>query len=140
MHAPTSERNSSTIQNRLDLETPGPSATTSALELAALAGDLGLLVGVGAETEVLDSLTCVLGATEEESVGTSRGAESKLVEGESLASGFDDASTGRSGEAESSDGDLRELKKTVVIRDRGNDDDGLSLCTVSVFRILDPAI
>jgi len=58
----------------LDLETLGPSATTSLLELAALAGNAWLLSRVRTETEMLDGFTGVLGSTEEEGVGTSWGA------------------------------------------------------------------
>jgi hypothetical protein len=43
MSTPTTQRNHSTAEYRLHLETTGPSASTSALELATLAGDLGLL-------------------------------------------------------------------------------------------------
>jgi hypothetical protein len=58
---------------------------------------------------MLDGLTGVLGATEEEGVGTSWGAESDLVDGEGLTTGLLNASTGRGSEAESSDGELGEF-------------------------------
>jgi hypothetical protein len=58
---PTTQRNRSASSTRLDLETTRPSASTSALELAALALDVGLLVGVGTHAEMLDGLTGVLG-------------------------------------------------------------------------------
>lgn len=64
---------------------------------------------MGTEAEVLDSLAGVLGATEEDGVGASGGAESKLIDGEGLAAGSSDAGTGGGGEAESRDGELGEL-------------------------------
>ncbi len=57
-------------KNNLHLETTRSTTTTSLLELAALGTDVGLLVLVGTETEVLDSLTGVLLATDQDSVGT----------------------------------------------------------------------
>lgn len=51
---------------RLDLETARPPATTGALELAALGGDVRLLVLVGTEAEVLEGLAGVLGAAQQQ--------------------------------------------------------------------------
>jgi hypothetical protein len=127
MTTPTTQRNRNFSSTRLDLETTRPSATTSALELAALALDVGLLVGVGTKAEVLDGLTGVLGSTEEEGVGSSGEAGSDLVNGEGLTTGLQDAGTGRRSEAESRDGELGELEETVVVSDGADNDDGLSL-------------
>lgn len=85
------------------------------------------LVRVGTEAEVLDGLTGVLGATEEEGVGAGGGAEGELVEGQALAAGLGDPGTGGGGEAQSSDGELGDLKQAVVIGDGANDDDSLAL-------------
>ena len=106
--------------SRLDLETPGPSASTSALELATLGGDVWLLVRVRTEAEVLDSLTGVLGATDEEGVGTSWCPQGKLIDGKSLTTSLDDAGAGGCSEAEGGDGELGELKETVVVSDSAN--------------------
>jgi hypothetical protein len=103
-----------------DLETTRPSASTSTLELAALALDVGLLVGVGTKAEVLDGLTGVLGATEEDGVGSSREAGSDLIDGEGLTTGLQDARAGSGGEAESRNGELGELEETVVVSDGAN--------------------
>jgi len=129
MTTPTTQRNSDSAlcSTRLHLETTRPSASTSALELAALALDVGLLVGVGSEAKVLDSLTGVLGTPEEESVGSSGEAGSDLVDGEGLAASLKNACAGRGSEAESSDGELGELEETVVVRDGSDNDDGLAL-------------
>lgn len=131
---PATQRNraTSSSSNRLDLETPGPSAATSALELAALGLDVGLLVGVGTEAEVLDGLTGVLGSTEEQSVGTGGETGGNLVDGESLTASLLNAGAGRGGEAHGSDGELRELEKAVVIGDGADNDNGLALVGLRV--------
>jgi len=67
------------------------------------------LVGVGTETEMLNSLTGVLSSTEEEGVGTGRGPQSKLVDGEALTAGLLNAGASGGGEAESRNGELGEL-------------------------------
>jgi len=115
---------------RLDLETARPSATTSTLELAALGSDVRLLVLVGAKAEVLEGLTGVLGATEEEGVGASGLLESELVESDGLAAGGLDAGTGSGGEAEGRNVDLGDGQETVVIGDGADNNDGLLLVAV----------
>lgn len=134
MTTPTTERNHSAFRLRLDLETTRPSATTGTLKLAALALDVGLLVGVGAHAEMLDGLTGVLGSTEEKGVGSSGGTGSDLVDGEALTAGLLNASTCGGSEAESSDGELGKLEETVVIGDSADDDNGLSF--VGLGRVL----
>ena len=85
------------------------------------------LVLVGAHAEVLDSLTCVLGATEQQSVASSGGAESKLVEGQCLTTGGDNASTGSGSESKSGNGDLGDFEKAVVVGNGADDNDDLTL-------------
>lgn len=82
---------------------------------------------MGTEAEVLDSLTGVLGATEEQSVGTGRGAQGKLVQSQGLTTGLLDAGTGGSGETQSSDRQLGDVQETVVVSDGTDDNDGLAL-------------
>lgn len=79
------------------------------------------------EAEVLDSLTGVLGATEEQSVGTGRGTQSKLVQGEGLTTGLLDTGTGGGSEAQGSDGKLGDVQEAVVIGDGADHDHGLAL-------------
>ncbi len=88
------------------------------------------LVLVGAKAEVLDGLTRVLGAAEEEGVGTSGPLEGELIEGQDLAAGGSDAGTGGGGDAESGDLDLGDGQETVVIGDGADDDDRLLLVAV----------
>jgi len=114
----------------LNLEATRPSAATGTLELAALAGDIGLLVLVGAEAEVLDGLAGVLGAAEEQGVGARGLLESELVEGQGLAAGSLDASAGSGGEAQGGDVDLGDLEEAVVIGDGADNNDRLLLVAV----------
>lgn len=80
---------------------------------------------VGTEAEVLDSLSGVLGAAEEQSVASGGGTEGKLIEGQNLTTGSQDAGTGGSGEAEGSNAELGNGQETVVIRDGADDHNGL---------------
>lgn len=86
---------------------------------------------MGTEAEVLDSLTGVLGATEDQGVASSGGTESKLVQGDSLTTSSEDAGTGGGGESQSSDGHLGALEQTVVVGDGTDNNDG-SLLTLLV--------
>lgn len=85
------------------------------------------LVGVWTKAKVLDGLTCVLWTAEEEGVGTSWRAHGELVNCDALTAGLGDPGTGGSGEAKSSDGELWNFEKTVVVGDGTNQDDGLAL-------------
>jgi len=111
----------------LHLETLGASATTGTLELATLGLDEGLLVGVGTKAEVLVGLTGVLGATDEDDVGTSRGAEGELVEGQALTTGGSDAGTSGGSEAEGADAELGALDHAGVVGDLGDGGHDLAL-------------
>ena len=111
----------------LHLETLGASATTGTLELATLGLDEGLLVGVGTEAEMLVGLTGALGATDEDDVGASRGAEGELVEGQALTAGGENAGAGSGSEAESADAELGALGHASVVGDLGNGGHDLAL-------------
>lgn len=84
-------------------------------------------MGVGAEAKVLDGLTGVLGATEEDTVRASGGTESELIEGEALAASLLNARAGSRSEAKGADGHLGDLKHAVVVSHGTNDGDGLAL-------------
>ena len=88
-------------------------------------------MAVGTEAEVLDSLTGVLGATEDQGVASGGSTESKLVQSDGLTASSDNAGTGGGGESQSSDGHLGALEQTVVIGDGTDNDDG-SLLTLLV--------
>lgn len=91
---------------------------------------ISYLVLVRAESEVANRLAGVLGAAKEQSVGASGLLKRKLVKGEGLASGSEDACAGRSGEAEGSNIKLRNLEETVVVCDGADDNDSLLLVAV----------
>ncbi len=82
---------------------------------------------VGAEAEVLESLTAVLGATEDKGVATSRGTESKLIQSNGLTTSGDNARAGGSGEAESGNSHLGHGEQAVVISDGADNNHGALL-------------
>ena len=82
------------------------------------------LVLVWAETEVLEGLAG-LWSTEEEGVASGWGTESKLVQGENLTTGSQDAGAGSGGEAEGSDGELWDGQEAVVVSDGSDNDNRL---------------
>lgn len=83
---------------------------------------------------MLDSLTGVLGATEEDDVGASWGTESELVECDGLTTSLLDTGTSSGGELERTDAELWELKETVVIGD--GTDNGADLALVDLGGVL----
>ena len=91
--------------------------------LAALGESVGLLVLVGAHTEVLDGLARVALAAEQDGVGASGCTEGELVEGENLTAGLEDALAGGRGEAEGGDGELGQFGQADVIGDGADNDD-----------------
>lgn len=86
---------------------------------------------MGTEAEVLDGLTGVLGATEEEGVGTGRGAHGQLIDGQGLTTSGDNAGAGSVGVAEGGNRELGELKETVIVSDGADQDDGLALVSLA---------
>lgn len=88
------------------------------------------LVLVGTEAEVLDSLTVVLGATQEQGVGTGGLLQGELVEGQGAAAGGQDARAGSGGEAQGSDLDLGDLEQAVVVGDGADNNDRLLVVAV----------
>ena len=79
------------------------------------------LVLVGAEAEVLNRLTCVLGSSKEQGVASSGGAESQLVQSQDLPSSCKNAGTSGGSEAESSNAELRDDKESVIVSNGAND-------------------
>lgn len=88
---------------------------------------------MGTEAEVLDGLTGVLGAAQQQGVGTSGLLKSQLVQGDGLATSGKDASAGGGGEAQSGDGHLGDLEQTDVVGDGADDND--SLLVVAVLQV-----
>lgn len=76
------------------------------------------------EAKVLDGITRVLGAAEQEGVGAGGLLERELVEGERLSSRGEDAGAGRRGEAEGGHVQDGQLEQAVVVRDGADDHHG----------------
>lgn len=85
---------------------------------------------MGTEAEVLDGLTVVLGATQEQGVGTGGLLERQLVEGQGAAAGGQDARAGGGGEPQGSDLDLGDLEQAVVVGDGADNNDRLLVVAV----------
>lgn len=83
------------------------------------------LVLVGAHAEVLEGLTSVLGAAEQEGVASGRRTQSQLIQRQALAASSDNTSTGGGSESQGSDRDLGDLEETVVVGDGADNNDGL---------------
>lgn len=83
-----------------------------------------------AHAEVLEGLTGVLGAAEEQGVGTGGLLEGELVQGDGLAAGSGDAGAGGGGEAHGGDLHLGDLEQAVVVGDGADNDNGLLLVAV----------
>ena len=99
---------------------------------AALGGGVGLLVLVGAHAKVLDRLTGVPLATEENGVGAGWRTESELVEGQGLTAGVEDALLCGTRETEGSNCELGNLLEADII---GDGTDSNNDFRVAVLRI-----
>ena len=114
---------SETSATNLDVEVARLSATTRPLELAALGADKRLLVFVRTEAEVLHGFTSVLRTTDQNGVAAGRGSHRKLVKGERFAASSLNTSAGSIGETQSSNAQLRQFQKAVVISDGAHHND-----------------
>ena len=94
---------------------------------------------VGAHAEVLNGLTSVPLATEQNRVGARRRAEGKLVEGKDLTTRLQDALLGGGGEAKGSDRELGDFKQTDVVGHGADSDDDLRITVGSALGLLDDA-
>ena len=118
---------------RLNLESGSSAASTSLFELASLCSNERLDAAMcvrggwsGFVTKVLKSLT-VLGATEEDSVGTLWCAKCELIKGQALATRLEDASTSTSSESKSAHGHFWQLSDTDIISHWTHHDSNLVL-------------
>jgi len=124
---------------RLDLETTRTTTTAGLFELASLAADVRLDVGVGVRVDHRSRVTKVrqglarFGAAEEDRVGALGGAQSELVQGDALATGGQDALAGRFGKSQGADGHFGAFEHTHIVRDFGNNDSCLSFFLRHVF-------
>ena len=77
---------------------------------------------MGSKAEVLDSLSGILGSSEEEGVASSGGSQCQLIQSQGFSTCSKDARTSGCGESESSNAELRNSQETVVIGDCANND------------------
>lgn len=77
------------------------------------------------EAKVSDSLTSTSWASEDQGVLTLWSTSGELVQSDGLTTSIHNLGTGASGESESGNSGLWELKDTVVIGDGTNNDNGL---------------
>jgi hypothetical protein len=83
------------------------------------------LVLMRSKAKVLDSLSSVLGSSEEECVASSRSSQCQLIQSQSLSTSSEDARTSSCSEAKCGNAELGNSQKTVVIGDCANNDNGL---------------
>lgn len=81
---------------------------------------IGLLVFVGTHSKVLDSLTGVPLASQQDGVGTGRCSQSKLVQSQDFTTGLEDTLLGSLGETEGCDGEFGDIEYPDVVGDRSD--------------------
>lgn len=116
-----------------------PSYAQHSTHFASLGGSVWLLVLVRAHTEVLDRFTSVPLATEEDSVGTSWCTGCKLVKGQDLTAGVEDALLRRTGKPKGSNRELRDIVETDIIGDGTDSDNDFRLAVLCVGGFLNYA-
>ena len=94
---------------------------------------------MGAHAEVLDGLTGVPLAAEEDGVRTGGRTECELVESENLAASLQNTLLGGGGETKGSDRELGDLKQTNVIGDGADGDNDLRVTVRRTLGLLDDA-
>lgn len=109
----------------LDLETLRSSSASGGLGSQLLGLDSRSLARVRTETKVLDSLSGVSGASDDDGVLALGGSHSQLVQGDGLATVLDDLGSRRTGESQGSNGGLREVQQSDVVGDSANNDHSL---------------
>ena len=92
---------------------------------------------VGAHAEVLNGLTSVPLATEENGVRTGWRSESKLVKREDLTASVEDALLRAASEAEGDNAQLRYSLQADVVGDSADDDNRFRLSIRSAFSLFD---
>jgi len=80
---------------------------------------------MGSKAEVLDSLSGILGSSEEEGVASSGGSQCQLIQSQSFSTCSKDARTSGCSESEGSNAELGNSQETVVIGDCANNDNSL---------------
>lgn len=91
---------------------------------------LSHLVAVGSKSEVLDSFTSVLRATEEESVRSSRCPKCELIQSQSLTPSLLNSGSRSSGEPQRGHREFGNSEKAIVISNSSDHNDGLALVSI----------
>ncbi len=86
---------------------------------------------------MLDSLAVVPFPPQKDDVRAGRSTNSELIESEAFTTRCDDALTSGSRESESSDGELGDLRETLVVKDGTDSDNGLGVLGVGVAGFFD---
>lgn len=80
---------------------------------------------VGSKAEVLNSLSGVLGSSEEEGVASGRSSQGQLIQSQCLSTCSEDTRTSRRSESKGGNTELGNSQEAVVIGDCTNNDNGL---------------
>lgn len=94
---------------------------------------------VGTHSKVLDGLTRVALAAEQNGVCARGRTQGKLIEGENLAAGLEDALLGRGSEAQGSNRQLGHLEQAHVVSDCADRDNHLGITVRRILGLLDDA-
>lgn len=113
----------------LDLETLRSSSTSGRFELSTLRHDSWGLVLVWTHTEVSDGFSGVSWTSQDQSVLTLWSSDSQLVQSDTFTTSLDDSGSGTSGESQSSNSGLWQVKQSGVVGNGTNDNDSLGSST-----------
>jgi hypothetical protein len=88
---------------------------------------------------MLESFATIFCSTDKDSVGASGGTESKLIEGQSLATSVQNPFLCRASEAQSGNSQLGKFKQTLVVRNSGYGHDDFAFTAGTTFDFLSDA-
>lgn len=117
----------------LHLEATRSSLSTRALKLAALGANkgLGMRAWGARRAKVLDGLTGILGAAQQDAVGPLGRDQGELVKADALSTRGNDARASRVGKAQGANSELLGLDEASIVSDGANDDGNVGLLLAS---------
>lgn len=104
---------------------------------ATLGDGIWFLVFVRTHTKVLDRLPGVLPSAQEDSVGTSRSPQSKLIKSQSFTAGIQNALLGCASESESSNREFWDSRETDIVSNNADCNNSFRVPISSVGCLLD---
>ena len=110
--------------NHLNLETPGPPPPTRPLKFPPLTLHIRLLVTMRPKPKMLHRLSRILRTPEQQCITPRRMSHRQLIQCQALSPGLFNPRTSSSGKVESRDGEFGDSKKTGVVCDGADDDEG----------------